>query len=91
MLSALWLSVLVYLILQILVLARAARHSWMIAVTPLLYMLPIIVLTIQAALQQSNMWPILLLLASPVACIHVGLIALSQRGVGTHGANATGH
>jgi hypothetical protein len=86
MLWLLWLSVFAYLILQFAVLMRG--HSWLLAASPLLYMLPIMVLTIQAAVERSNMWPIFLLLAGPVALIHVGLVALSQHWLGSGRSHA---
>jgi hypothetical protein len=44
-------------------------------------MLPVVVLTFQAYRQQSNLWPILLLFASPLALLYlIVLIAIRATG-----------
>jgi hypothetical protein len=79
MLIALWLCVVAYIAVQGIVLARSNRRSWMVAATPMLYMVPIFVITVQALAEESNVWPLLMLLASPVALVHAGIIAIVQR------------
>lgn len=71
-----------YLALQCYTLIRW-RRGWRIAAAfPLLLMVPVIVITINAFVHESNVWPILLLVGSPVGLAI--LIILSIARVLTH-------
>ena len=75
LLDLLWLSVLAYVVVQIIVLRRAAGFGRFAAGLPLVVMVPIFLLTVYGLVQQSNLWPILLLLSSPVAFLYVVIVA----------------
>jgi hypothetical protein len=68
--NAMWITVAVYFVAQCYTLAW--RGAWRIAAAvPLVGMIPVIVLTFQEYRQQSNLWPILLLFASPLALLYL--------------------
>jgi hypothetical protein len=71
LLDLLWLSVLAYVVVQIIVLWRASGFSRVAAALPLLVMIPVFVLTIVNLVLEKNLWPIFLLLASPLALLYV--------------------
>lgn len=81
-LDQIWLTVPAYVILQILVLARSSGWSRITAALPLAAMIPIAVITVIDLGQGSNLWPLLLLLASPVALLYVAIIGLSLLAAG---------
>jgi hypothetical protein len=60
-----------YPVLQIMALRRLKGGWWYAAAAPLLAMLPILAFTLFALLQKSNLWPLLLILASPVASLYL--------------------
>jgi hypothetical protein len=74
-----WLSAAGYLVIQAIVLLRSSGLARIIAAVPLAVMVPIFVLTIYGAVRQSNLWPLLLLLASPVALLYVVVVAVLIR------------
>jgi hypothetical protein len=76
LIDLLWLSVLAYMVLQIVVIWRSSGFARWIAALPVVIMVPIFILTAMALLQDSNPWPLLLLFASPVALLYVAVVAL---------------
>lgn len=79
-LDLLWLTVPAYVVVQVVALFRSAGSSRLVAALPLFVMLPIFVLTVVSLVQESNLWPLVLLFASPVALVYVTVAALlSQR------------
>ncbi len=78
LLDGLWLSVLAYVVVQAIVLRRASGFGRVAAALPLLVMIPVFVLTIVNLLLEKNLWPIFLLLASPLALLYVVAVALFQ-------------
>ena len=82
-LDLLWLAIPAYLIMQVVALLRTSGGSRLAAALPLFVMVPVFVLTIIAAAQESNMWPVLMLLASPVALVYVAAVARFGRRSGT--------
>src|SRR6266571_5149438 len=69
-----WITVGAYFVAQCYTLI-AWRRAWRIAaVVPLVGIIPVVVLTFQGYRQQSNLWPIFLLFAGPVALLY--LVAL---------------
>ena len=71
-----WLAVPAYIILQFVVIWRSSGPSRWVAALPLVVMVPIFVLTGVAYAQESNLWPLLLLFASPVALLYVVVVGL---------------
>jgi hypothetical protein len=64
-----------YVLLQVVVL-RQVRGLWRwAAAMPLVGMLPLFVLAAYEYSQQSNLWPLMLILASPVAIVWLLIIA----------------
>jgi hypothetical protein len=78
LLDVLWLSVLAYVVVQIIVLRRASGFGKVAAALPLLVMIPVFVLTVVNLVLEKNLWPILLLFASPLALLYVMVVALFQ-------------
>lgn len=76
MLDLLWLSVAAYLVLQPVVIACSSGPARWVAAAPLAVMVPTGVLTVVALAQQSNLWPLLLLMASPVALLYVVVVGV---------------
>jgi hypothetical protein len=75
--NAMWITVAGYLIAQGYTLA-AWRRGWrMAAMVPLIVMGPVTVLTVQEYRQQSNLWPILMLFASPPALLYLILLIIT--------------
>ncbi len=69
-----------YLILQLRAVVRlSGRWRW-VAVAPLLVMLPAALHASIAFTQQSNLWPIMLILASPLGVIYLSVVLWTQRG-----------
>jgi hypothetical protein len=66
-----WITVAAYFVAQCYTLI-AWHGAWRIATAvPLIGMIPVVVLTFQEYRQQSNLWPILLLFASPLALLYL--------------------
>jgi hypothetical protein len=64
-----------YVLLQVVVL-RQMRGLWRwVAAMPLIGMLPLFVLAAYEYSQQSNLWPLMLILASPIAIVWLLIIA----------------
>jgi hypothetical protein len=76
--NAMWITVAGYLIAQVYTLI-AWRHRWRVAaMVPLIVMVPVSVLTVQEYRQQSNLWPILMLFASPPALLYLILLIVTR-------------
>ena len=69
-----WLAVPAYILLQFVVVWRSSGLTRWVAALPLAVMVPIFILTVVALLQESNLWPLLLLFASPVALLYVVVV-----------------
>ena len=70
-----WLAVPAYILLQFVVIWWTSGPSRWVAALPLVFMIPVFVLTGVGIAQESNLWPIWLLFASPVALLYVIVIA----------------
>jgi hypothetical protein len=82
-LDLLWLTVPAYVVLQVVALVRSSGGSRLAAALPLFVMVPVFALTLVAVVQESNLWPILMLVASPVALVYVAVVAFLARRSGT--------
>ena len=60
-----------YVILQVVALVTLKRPYWYVAVLPAPIMLWVVFVTFDALLHGSNRWPVLMILASPVAVLFV--------------------
>ena len=78
-LDLLWLTVPAYVVLQIVALMRSSGGSRVVAVLPLFVMVPVFALTAIAFSQESNLWPIWILIACPIATMYVAVIAFLPR------------
>jgi hypothetical protein len=74
-----WLVVLAYLALPVIALARLSGGARAAAAAPLVVMIPVAVITAIGLAQASNLWPLLLLLASPLALAYLGVVFLFAR------------
>jgi hypothetical protein len=72
----LWFGVMAYPALQIFLLVRPLDGSRAAVALPLFVMVPVFVITISGLLQQSNLWPLFLLLTSPVAFLYLLIVVL---------------
>ena len=71
-----------YLIVQVVILATVKRPYLYWAAIPVPLMALVVIVTIQALLQESNLWPILLIFASPLALLYllaVGITGLNRQ------------
>lgn len=75
-LGLIFLCIPAYLVLQI-VLVFLTSGGWRKAsLAPAVIMIPILAYTVLAFAAQSNLWPLLLLFAAPVACLHLVLLTV---------------
>ena len=84
-----WLVVPAYIILQFVVIWRSSGPSRWVAALPLVVLVPVFVLTGVAYAQESNLWPLLLLFASPVALLYVVIVGLSLLAAGMPSGTTT--
>lgn len=75
-----WLAVPLYVVLQAVALVRPGSRA--AAVVPLAVMVPVFAYTGLALAQGSNLWPLMLLFASPVAVLYLAVVLLAGRRVG---------
>jgi hypothetical protein len=64
-----------YVILQIVALVTLKRPYWYIAALPAPIMLWVLFITFDALLKGSNVWPVLMIFASPVAVFFILVVA----------------
>jgi hypothetical protein len=60
-----------YVVLQTLALCTLARPLWYAGLVPLPFMLAILVVSLLAFKDNSNLWPLWLILVSPVAIVYL--------------------
>jgi len=72
-----WLAVPLYVVLQAVALARPGGR--LAAAVPLAVMVPVFAFTGVSLALQSNLWPLLLLMASPVAVLYLAVVLLARR------------
>lgn len=68
-LDLLWLTIPAYVVVQVVALMRSSGGSRMAAALPLFVMVPVFVYAAVGLVQESNLWPLLMLFASPVALL----------------------
>ena len=78
MLPLLWLSVLAYLVMQIFLLVRPLGGTRGAVALPLIVMVPVLASTVAGMVEQSNLWPLILLLTSPLAFLYLLIVALMR-------------
>jgi len=66
-----------YLTLQVLTLCVLKRPIWYLALLPLIPMAFVVVMTLTAYLQASNLWPIVMIFASPLAVLYLLVVGIS--------------
>ena len=77
--DVIWLAVPAYVILLVLELVRSTGKTRVAAGLPLVVMIPVFAMTIVGLVQESKLWPLLLLFASPLALVYVAAFALVVR------------
>lgn len=75
----LWLTIPAYFIVQFVALARTSGRARIAAGLPLAVMVPALAVTVIGFVRGSNLWPLLLLLASPLALAYVAVAAFAVR------------
>jgi hypothetical protein len=71
--------VVAYLVFQIRAFMKLRGGRRIFAAVPLLFMVPIFVVAIEDLFKGSNLWPIFLIFASPVACVWLWIAFKYQR------------
>jgi hypothetical protein len=77
--ALIWGSVLAYVVLQLYALVRCKGWWRGTALVALLGMTPVVWITIIGYNEESNLWPIFLILASPVAVAYLAVLLLVHR------------
>ena len=78
-LDLIWLTIPAYVVVQVIALMRSSRGSRMAAALPLFVMVPVFVHAAVGLVQEKNLWPLLMLFASPIALLYVTLVAVLAR------------
>ncbi len=78
-LDLIWLTIPAYVVVQIITLMRSSRGSRMTAALPLIVMVPVFVHAAVGLVQESNLWPLLMLFASPIALLYITVVAILAR------------
>jgi hypothetical protein len=65
-----------YFLLQLALTARTSGGWRKATLAPAVVMAPVLAFTVLAFAAQSNLWPLLLLLTAPLACLYLALLAL---------------
>ena len=78
-LDLLWLCVPGYVIFQAFLLARSPSGSRTAVLAPLFVMVPVFAYTAFGLATGSNLWPLLLLLTSPLALLYLVVAGLTTR------------
>ena len=78
-LDLIWLTIPGYVVVQIIAMMRSSNGSRMTAALPLFVMVPVFVHAAVGLMQQSNLWPLLMIFASPIALLYVVVVALLPR------------
>src|SRR5437879_334636 len=71
-----WLAIPAYIILQFVVIWHSSGPSRWVAALPLVFMVPIVVISVIDLAQGSNLWFLLLWFTSPVALLYVVVVGL---------------
>ncbi len=78
-LDLIWLAIPACVVVQVIALMRSSSDSRMAAALPLIVMVPVFVHAAVGLVQESNLWPLLMLFASPIALLYVVVVALLPR------------
>ncbi len=78
-LDLIWLTIPAYVVVQVIVLMRSSSGSRMAAALPLFVMVPVFIHAAIGLMQESNLWPLLMIFASPIALLYVVVFALLPR------------
>ena len=84
MLLVFWSPVIAYVLLQLYGVVKLDRWWRGAAALPLLLMVPIIVNTVKAFKEKSNLAPIFLIIASPVAAVYLLVLTIVGRAARRH-------
>ena len=78
-LDLIWLTIPAYVVVQVIALMRSSSGSRMAAALPLFVMVPVFVHAAVGLVQENNLWPLLMLFASPIALLYITLVAVLAR------------
>jgi heme A synthase len=78
-LDLLWLTIPAYVVMQVVAMMRSSGGSRMAATLPLFVMVPVFVHAAVGLVQESNLWPLLMLFVSPAALLYVTVVAFLPR------------
>ena len=78
-LDLIWLTIPAYVVVQVIALMCSSSGSRMAAALPLFVMVPVFVHAAVGLLQENNLWPLLMLFASPIALLYVVVVAVLPR------------
>ena len=78
-LDLIWLTIPAYVVVQVIALMRSSTGSRMVAALPLFVMVPVFIHAVVGLVQESNLWPLLMIFLSPIALLYVVVVALLPR------------
>ncbi len=78
-LDLIWLTIPAYVVVQVIALMRSSTGSRMVAALPLFVMVPVFIHAVVGLVQESNLWPLLMVFVSPIALLYVVMVALLPR------------
>ena len=78
-LDLIWLTIPAYVVVQVIALMRSSTGSRMVAALPLFVMVPVFIHAVVGLVQESNLWPLLMIFLSPIALLYVVMVALLPR------------
>ena len=78
-LDLIWLTIPAYVVVQVIALMRSSTGSRMVAALPLFVMVPVFIHAVVGLVQESNLWPLLMLFTTPLALLYVTVVAVFAR------------
>jgi len=78
-LDLLWLAMPAYVVLPVVAMMRTSGGTRMAAALPLFVMVPVFVHAAVGLVQESNLWPLLMLFVSPAALFYFTAVAFLPR------------
>ena len=78
-LDLIWLTIPAYVVVQVIALMRSSNGSRIAAALSQFVMVLVFVHAVVGLMQESNLWPLLMLFTSPIALLYVVVVAVLPR------------